>query len=78
MKNSFYNFVSTWLNLIGILEMFTATIWALICIFDKEYGPTWIYALALATTGLLVTSVGQIMIALSRLVEEVNPQKEPA
>jgi hypothetical protein len=71
MKNSFYNFVSTWLNLIGILEMFAATIWALICITSPEYGPTWIYALALGTTGLLVTSVGQIMNALSRIVDGV-------
>ena len=78
MKKSFYNFVSTWLNLIGSLEMFTAIIWATICISDKEYGPTWIYAVALGTTGLLVTSVGQIMNALSRLVDGVNPEKEPA
>jgi hypothetical protein len=78
MKNSFYNFVSTWLNLIGILEMFTAIIWATICIIDNEYGATLIYAVALGTTGLLVTSVGQIMNALSRLVDGVNSEKKSA
>jgi hypothetical protein len=75
MKSEMYDFLIKALNLVGLLEMFAGAIWFGICLTSPEK-TSELLGVGLFTSGMFTAALGQIMVALSRIVEKINPKEE--